>query len=721
MLRKTLYIFLPALMSLCLCSCSEEDLPGYKMSGEGTRPVEFEFNLPADLTRSLEGSKSSFVDGDVIHITGHFTNDKGGETDGYGCMRMENGRFTPVEGNTLVWPDEATAGSFTAYYINNSTGILQDGTQTQTTELAKVSLQTDPLKADSPMGIKWGHTVELEFTHALTYLQLVNLDPGVTDSFRLYSDFGGTGLNNAFFLVREGEQLSLKFIAIPSETSGEVYIAAPARNVNNAGEVTANCSFFLQPGDYSSFYLKTQNDEDYLSYSGTATKDLLANVPYIFDVKKSQGVIIVDENEESWDDSDEFLDIDVDEFLKAVVNGQDYYNKEDTQILAATQNGTKLLHNVNFNFFNHYETFDFEPTIPSGIVFDGGNHYIKNIGYPMFRYNYGTIQNLGIQTLRAQVVSEEHNEEIEIGIKDSSRQGGICCFNQSGATIQNVRAKDISITVSVKSDDSQESHNAGCLVGSNAGSMIDIAVYGVFSLTVGNYSENGESDVSAAVHAGGLVGQNVGILSSVTDLGGDNNLRSLTVTNKCTGRIGAFYIGGASGINSSVIDQVVLPGVTVDSRESMGGICYVGGLAGRLDSEANSNTAVLQSSTVSGNVYAGNCQKITDNAASYAGCIAGGVYNVSVKDCRSICNVAGITTNINSGVIYMAGGAFGRIFSTQQSIENITAWGTTLTGISPYLGNFAGALPLGQTFVKDYEPFNMLIREICPSMVGGNM
>ena len=583
MYRKIINIFLLTAIVLHFCGCSEDELLSYRMSSEGTVPVEFEFNLPKNRTRSLEGSKSSFVDGDIIHITGHFTNERGGEIESYGCMRMENGRFTAVEGNTLVWPDEATGGTFTAYFISNSTDILQEGAQTSTEELSKISLQTDPLKAISPEGIKWGHTVELEFTHALTYLQLVNMDPGMTDSFRLYSEFGGSGLSNAFFLVRDGEQLYLQFVAIPSETDGQVYISAPARNVNNDGEVTAICSFLLQPGDYSNFYLKTQNDENYLSYNGNATNNLLANVPYIFDIKKSQGVIIVDENEESWDDSDEFFDIEVNEFLKSVVNGQDYINKEGTQILASTQNGTKLLHNVNFNFYNHYETFDFEPTIPSGIVFDGGHHYIKNIGYPVFRYNYGTIQNLGIQTIRAQVVSEEHNEDIEIGVKDRSRQGGICCFNQSGATIQHVRAKDITITVSVKSDDSQESHNAGCLVGSNAGSMIDIAVYGTYSLTIDNYSDNGESEVSAAIHAGGLVGQNVGILSSVTDLGGDDNLKSLTVTNKCRGRIGAFYLGGASGINSSVIDQVVLPGVTVDSRESMGGVCYVGGLIGRME------------------------------------------------------------------------------------------------------------------------------------------
>ena len=707
MSRKSLYNLVALITVLALSSCKEEADLSWQVSSDGHCPVEFDFNIASlGATRALEGTKKNFSPGDVIHIVGHFSNNSGPICDSYGCMRMMNGKFQPVDGSMLVWPDLATEGSFEAYYIDGSSGILSQNGQTETTFLSSLTLQTDPLYAQTTNSVAWGHTVELQFFHALTYLELINLDPGIADSFH----FSKPEINNVFFLQRNGENLSLNFRQVPNDRD-EVYISRNVYNVNSGGEVTAQVAFFLEPGDYSKFELKTQNEENYLSFNNSVTAELLANVPYILDVKRSQGVIFEDRKELEWFDEEEGWKVDVPEFLEAVVTGQEYFENGE-QILEQTQNGTRLLHNVDFNFYD--EDLDFDPSIPSGLVFDGGQHYIFNVGKPLFRNNTGTILNLGINKIKAEVVSEEHNEHD----KDNSRQGGLCCFNQSGGTIQNIRVKDVELTVKVNSDDSQESHNAGCLVGSNAGTMININIYGAYSLTVENDTES--ASVSASLYLGGLVGQNIGTVSGITELGGENTLTKLEVINKCKGENGAFYLGGASGQNSQVIDQVVIPNVEIDSRESMGSVCYVGGLVGRLDSQASSLSAVLQSSTVSGNVYGGNCQRISDNSASYAGGIAGGVYNVSVLDCRSVCSVVGFNSGLAQGVIYFTGGAFGRIFTVNQDIFNITAWGDALSGASGYLGDFAGAIPQNQSYDADYQPNNMIINGLINKMVGGN-
>lgn len=716
MKRYSLYLFIIILIATGLASCEKEDFLEYQISPEGTMPVDFNFRLPDNAgTRSVDGAKTGFVDGDVIHIIGHFTDGAGGSTDSYGCMRMEQGKFKAVDGSSLVWPDQAVEGTFSAYFISGSTGILTPGAQTETVNLSTLTNDTDPLQAISLQPVRWGHSVDMQFTHACTHLQLVNLDVGIADRMRLSKG----GLNNAFFLLREGNSLKLQFVAVPDQNNGQVFVGAPMENINVGGELQAQASYFLEPGDYTEFLLHTQNDELYLSFNNPVAAYLKANIPYVLDIKKSQGIVINDSKEESWDDDGEYLDVEVDKFMKAAVEGDDYYNEEGTHILEKTSEGSRLLHNVDFRFYSQYDSFNFEPTMPSGMVFDGGHHFIRNLGYPLFRYNYGTIQNVGLNTIKAEVVSRELNESIGEGM-DMSRQGGICCFNQSGATIQNVRVKDVALVVKVDSYDSQESHNFGCLAGSNGGNMIDLSLAGNFTLTIDNHS--GTTNMSATIYAGGLVGQNVGNISSVSELGGeDGTLRSIKVVNNCTGRIGAFFIGGAVGINSATIDQVVLPNVIVDSRNSQGVVCYTGGLAGRLSSASTTNVAVMQSCTVSGTVYGGNSFKVTDNAVSYTGGITGAVNNVSVYDCRSVCDVLGVESDIQADVIYGTGGAFGRIQSTEQEIENITAWGNVLTGPAQYIGDFAGIIPSGQSFEVNYQPFNMLIRTLRGNMVGAGL
>ena len=701
---------LAVLMSV-LTSCREDEkLARYAISPEGTEPVSFSYKLPAGATRAMEGVKTDFIDGDLIHIEGNFTDGNGGSVTGYGCMEMVKGKFVPVEGSTLVWPDAATQGSFKAYYISGSTGLISPDGATAVTQLSELKNDTDPLKAESD-NYAWGHTVELQFSHACTYLRLINMDVGVDDRYHLMKENGIGSLATSFQLKRNTDnRLELEFISIPNPSSGQIFITRQAEIVNNEGLLTAEVGFFLEPGDYSTFDLRTSDNLPYLSFSNNDLQALEANYPYYLDIKKSQGVTITLEDEEDWAENEPYWEVNVPEFMEAVVNGTEYSENGEV-IIEPTPNGTRLMHNVNFDF-NDYKDIDFEVSLPTGRVFDGGHHYIKNLGQPLFRYNYGTIQNVGLQNIKTSVVLEEWNEQVD-GKPDNSRQGGICGFNRAGATIQNVRVEDVDITGKIKTDNSQKSHNLGALVGSNVGTMIDISIYGTYKVT----SENDQETASMGiVYVGGLVGQNVGVLSSVSTLEGKE--LKMTVTNKCDGTLGSYYVGGAVGFSSAAIDHIVLPSVTVDSSFSKGLVCETGGLVGRLYTDLNTAAgSFLSSSTVSGTVLGGNSFAASANAASYTGGIAGTVSLVTVEDCRSVCDVKGTSGTVQQDVVYGTGGAFGRIFQ-KIKIENITAYGKSLTGPDLYIGNFAGIIPAGETY-DDYTPFNMLVNNIISGQMTG--
>lgn len=730
MINRLLHTFLAVLPMLHLCSCSQTEPLLPDMSTEGSQPVEFEFVLPAD-TRAPEKPKLLFSEGDIIHIEACFTNGKEGderaEVYNYGAMEFKGGQFAPVAGATLKWPVSAADGTFKAYYIHDSTGMMSPSSQLPATPcpLSSLADDEDPLEALSET-FEWGHVVQLQFKHACTFLSIINMDPSVTDEYRLTK----SDLSTHFYLERDEEnKLALRFVNGVDNTN---YIARPAENYTDAdGQVRSRARFFLAPGDYKNFKLLTNYGDTYLSFDSPSEEfdDLKMNIPYTLDVQLSQGVTITKPNDEEWHEDEEPYDIDVPSFLKAIANMEDYYNEEGVQILDANGNVIELLHNVDFKFYDDYDKLDFNPNVNTGQVFNGKRYYIKNIGYPVFRYNFGTIENVGFDTVKAEVVSDEYNESLGNTKKDASRQGSICCWNRASAIIQNIRVNDVDLTVYISTNDSNETHNAGCLVGSNVGLMYNVAVSGTFSLKVQNYTGNDDryfktDDMKAGVNIGGFVGQNAGsgIISEISPTEG-KTFNGLTVTNTCSGTIGTFYVGGAVGYSSSAINHITVSNVNVDSSESRGVLACVGGLAGRLASDiATASGSELSFSTVTGSVHGANSyyQPNFSNGttASYTGGIAGNVAKVSVVDCRSTCDVTGPTASQNN-VIYATGGAIGRILDTTASeFKNITAYGSILTGLEP-IGNFAGLIPNGESWEANYQNNNIIVNTIVGNPVGG--
>ena len=725
--NKSIYLFITIFSLGLLNSCKDENFGSIDISSEEGVPVEFEFLFPDcfPVTRAPEKPKLLFSEGDLIHIEGTFTDRNGVETKNYGAMEFKEGKFVQLPGSTLKWSPTVDKGKFKAFFIYGSNGILNYETSTSSVLLSTLKEDKDPLVAESKE-FPWGHVIQLQFKHACTYLSIENMEPGVTDQFWFTKDDGN--INNAFQLHRsENNDLELQFIQDNKESIDErFYISRTPVNYNIDGSVRTKAGFFLQPGDYSSFKLLNNNNQTYLSFdlisSGSSEEEtfsgyLKENIPYTLDVQKSQGVIITEPNEEEWDDTNPGLKINVPEFLKAIATGGSYTNEDGVLILESTFNGTRLLHNVDFENFNRYNEEvlpNFEPNIGTGSVFDGNYHYIFNIGHPVFRYNHGTIQNIGFNKINSEVVSDEQKENS--ATKDTSRQGGICEWNRSTGTIQNVRVNDVNLTVNILTDNSQETHNAGCLVGSNSGIIDNIKVSGSFTLTVQN--DNNTSNMDATVNIGGFVGQNPGIISGITSLE-TKDLTVLNVYNKCTGIYGAFYMGGAIGFNSSIANEIIIQNVNVDSSESHGMLAYIGGLVGRLATENETiGNSIFSSSTVAGSVKGANSNNTGDNPGSYTGGIGGGIDRVSVIDCRSICNVEGPTV-VQEGVVYATGGAFGRILNSQV-IENIIAYGSNLKGPKNYIGNFVGLLPVGESWAT-YENNNIIVKNFNFENIGGNM
>lgn len=776
MLKKLLYIIC-LLFEMTLLSSCQDDIFDLLFNTNDELPIEFNFYLPqSDITRAFTDDipvKTSFTDGDVIHILGTFQTkalqEDGssiiGEVKRYGALQYNSTtrNWVAVSGSTLTWPSIATSASFEAYYVNGSNGVLSAENPIFQSSLSDINPMTDPLQA-SASDIIYGHAVEFKFSHICTNLMLTELTPMVSSVYffntnDVYEDDMVTPrqFNNGFQLKLQQDadnqpQLLFEFIKIPdSEYANANHIAGKAmvqESIDNVGNVTTTGKvyYFLQPGYYPKFEItypaQAPNTYSYLSYDyNSIPKDitgpnvenvkplLAANTTYTLAINKSPGVIITaPPTEGGWDDEGDYhFVLDVEAFLKAVYNSSDY-SEDGVKILEATANGTKLLKNLNFHYFNYSDFKDpsFNPNVQDSKVFDGNLHYIENLGSPLFRYNYGTIKNIGIKNAVINGTSYEDKSN-----EFMNRHGALCMWNRQMATISNVRLSDINMTINVHStqsegEDGSETHNLGCVVGSNTGILSGVALSGTLSLIV--QPENNNS-VNSRVLIGGISGQNAaeGNINDVSSL--DSGLQ-INIKNTCKGSFGSFTIGGIVGVSSGLISDVTLPSVNIDSRESAGVTSYIGGMAGRLAVTPN-QISNLTSCVVGGSVYAGHTAVYEYiNSENYIGGIAGVVMGVPISECRSAVSVIG-TTNTMSNVIYATGGAFGRIRPSEtNSFDDIIAYGSVLkapesassgNNIKNYVGDFAGLVPEGQTWEGDYANHNILVHSFTTNYIGGYM
>lgn len=758
-----------------LFACTDDLDIGNRDSLSNELPLEFNFLFPSEIgTRAFsedDNVRTKFKEGDVIHVLGTFqtqnlqedgTYQPGETITRYGALMYNGLIWTAVSGSNLTWPTNATKGQFKAYYISESNGVLTGENPTETYMLSDLTPSTDPLEAVSEPDIPYGYGIRMKFTHICAYLSLVDLEPMVAENYWFTTNNvkdSATGnavtFNNAFRISLSdldnptGPDLNFEFCPIGnSEYQNLVYISANSIQTEGVDEegnptITARANYFLEPGFYESFALVYPAGKgstySYLEYdyknvpeeSGGVgitnnPPDLKANQTYTLTITKSPGITVnIPPQAGGWDESGTSYDVDVEEFLKAIYEQNNYFyddGDENVQILEKTPNGTKLLHNVNFDHFDYSKFKDqsFRANNMEGSVFDGDYHYISNLGSPLFRYNYGTVKNLGVKGAKISLVSYEESNIND----DMSRNGALCMWNRSNATINNVRISNVDLSVYVKTMDSggQETHNIGGVIGSNTGVINGVSISGNFNITVAGLEAttpefgNGTSyPVNSTVLIGGFLGQNAGE-GEVYDVSPQEGSPVITITNRCAGSFGAYSVGGVVGESQGYITGVILPNVRVDASSSSGLSSYIGGIAGQLAVSTSSDNAVLNSCVVSGSVRAGKSQPVAGNAlssVSYIGGIAGTVLNVPIIDCSVAVSVFA-TTQPQESVTYGTGGAIGRIRqSSSYNIQNIIAYGTELTypsaAVNNWYGSFAGIVPAGQSWNSNYSDKNIIV------------
>lgn len=322
-----------------------------------------------------------------------------------------------------------------------------------------------------------------------------------------------------------------------------------------------------------------------------------------------------------------------------------------------------------------------------------------------------------------------------------NRRGAICNYVQYG-TLENIRIRSklpewfdeavngtydpehpenffqkiFQINAQVDANSSQESHNIGCVVGSNlSGTINRVIIMNDMTLSVANYPQ---TTTIPTLSIGGIIGQSVSALINVST----ENRPTITINNVCKYNNASYYIGGITGYHSGgYIENVILPDIEIESRGSEGFNSYIGGAVGGL-SNAQSGGELLNCS-VAGSIYAGKSSpnNLGISGASYTGGLAGECYeSYTVNGCLAKIEVTGPvgTLVVNEGVTYGTGGVFGRVVQlndpsapvqTPENIGNITFSGSTLLGPSQYIGRFAGIVPTGETWEGDYADNDILI------------
>ena len=740
-IKKYIFILLASL-SLGFSACSEDmDLNHNGKEDAGELAVDFDFNLPELNTRALNGSKTSFGNGDVIHISGVFTLTNDTQEIRYGALSYSSSqkKWVSVTDSKLTWPNTAVKGKFTAYHIptlNESQGSIITNYEKNISLLQEVTVTSDPLYSESEE-VSYGNGVKMNFSHLCTYLTLENLTPAYdsfifsAESIRDNQNSQSTiEFNNAFYLQLKYDN-TLDFGFCQSDDDIKTITSTTVKNTNsNSG----NVSFFLQPGYYDKFtilYPTGVTPTPFLNYQYIPLSDetntppqLNAGTAYTLNTVTSSGIIIESPSQEEnkpWPE-DKPMQVDVDKFLTAISKNE-AYSENDYKILTKTNTGLKLNYNIDFNNYEYIwlKNGDY-PNVPTGEILDGDNHTLSNLCCPLFNINYGTITNLRISTLMAQKVIlnqyatnvEDPNTYTHTGQYDFSRQGGVCRINNG--KIINVRMTDISIIAEVITDNdgdnesNQDTENIGLITGSNTGKIDNIRLSGTLSLTV-NTSSTDTNGSNCTINIGGLIGQitDSGSINDIGALDEGEGLKVFKVVNNCSGDAGAYYVGGLVGFHAGYIGPIGIPFIDIDCSASKCTKSFIGLLAGEITtSTAKSSTIV--GANVSGNVKGGTIFVYNDlDSGSYIGGICGASVlpndgiDISVTDCMIVAQTLDNSKAINKKVINCTGGCFGRIYKPF-TVNNITLniGAINYPGRQPgedyYAGTFAGLAPTNQVW-----------------------
>ena len=703
--KQLLYIF-ALLMGIAAVSCND-DIDPWGDDANGGEEINFVFDLPAPLTRSLTGAKTSFENGDVIHISGKFTLQDNSTAIRYGALAYNSStnKWTSVTNSMLTWPPTAVSGEFTAYHIPtlniSNAGLITDNNR-NISLLQDVTVTSDPLYAFASVN-RYGNAVNMRFSHLCTYLTLQNLTPAYDSFIFSAKSIAGSAasteaipFHNAFYLqLKENNELEFAFCTEPENLDPATITRTTVKHTDNPN--VGDVSFFLEPGYYKEFtvsYPTGTTTSPFLNYQYVPLPDMDNNTPpmlnagvaYSLNTTSSTGIVIESPStnpDKPWPD-DEEITVNVDEMLKAIANNQSY-TENGKNIITKSGNTLTLNYNIDFEFVDYlYLSNNNLPNVPANVIFDGDNHTFHNLGCPLFNTNNGTITNLGINTVKAYNV--ELNQYANIsghGVQDFSRQGALCRVNNG--RINKIRMTDVELTASVVTENdgdnesNQDTENVGLITGSNTGIIDNVRLAGTMLLTVKTSAKDTNGNSDCTLNAGGIVGQNTdsGTVNDIGSLSEGDGLQSVRVVNQCTSQLGAYYVGGVIGYNAGYVGTIGIPFIDVDCSASVCTKSFIGLVTGEITTSSK-KTATIVGTNVSGRAAAGQIYPYFDlDSGSYIGGIAGASVlpedgkGIAVTDCMIVAQMLDNSKANSPDIINCTGGCFGRIY-TPFTVEEIT-------------------------------------------------
>lgn len=745
------------LFPLLLGSCREDDFGDYDFAIGPNGEVMFNIGISdvAGTRAAVDESKKAFAVGELLHVRAIYkceTQNVASTERQYGIIKYAgDGSWEPFsEDLTLRWPDNAISGSFDFYYINGSNGALS-GNDMPATLLSDYKFDQIPMHGEVEYA-RYGQAIRVQMTRLFSLLTLTDLKEGVANElwFTLPAEKDLADpemyveLNNAFTLKFDPSPDSFEMTPVfsrepdsnylDSEGNPLVFIKSRLTQTNNSNGVISEQNFLLEPKLYRKFTLLYPRTRDsyatYLNYTGdlkeeTGDAGFVANGRYKFSVLKSQGIIVEETPTEGWDESEPDVIIDLEEFLHSVNNGTEYYGTdkitgEQVLVLESTTEGTRLLHNVDFNYkqYDVFENGPFRPTLSNTL--DGNYHYIYHLGCPLFNANNGVIINLGLKDCETKtpITSTENLERY--GMKyDNSHNGFVACTNNG--RVNNLRVSNAKMHIHILTSDpdepAQEAHDAAILFGVNRGNVYDLHLAGDLELIVENHPD---TEYVPSVSIGGVSGQNIETFYGIDALDEEGFAApEIRIYNKCAGDNGVYRMGGIIGNNMGDLYDAVITKITVDASESKGVESYLGGVVGE-SPYSGSGAPAISGCMIRGEVVAGEVNALQNlNSYSYAGGVAG-LVNIQTNVIDNSISVGVQGSPFSSDEVeYAEGGAFGAIITTtgalEGSIQTLACYGSKLSG-QGFIGNFAGITPAGFDW-SHYEGRDINLR----SLVGANI
>ena len=265
--------------------------------------------------------------------------------------------------------------------------------------------------------------------------------------------------------------------------------------------------------------------------------------------------------------------------------------------------------------------------------FDGENHKILGLNYPLFRYVYGTVQNLELIGGEVVYVARLNRPDLT--------DNGILGVRNNG-TVRNVHVKG-----NIRSE-----YNIGGIVGYNR-ATIDSCSF--------------EGEITGRENIGGIAGDNSGKITNCETSG------KITITGESSGDK-RNYFGGIAGRNN---------GGSIDNCKNNSSFLilnnawayYVGGIAG------------LSSGPISNSV---NKADIEIDGFQKIGGIAGAVNNDTIYSCTNEGNITLTNNTTFVGGIVGYGGENGDHYKLAVVIDSHNKGDVIATHSSEYVGGIAG-------------------------------